>query len=99
LYSRALSVTRNNWIIWNNLGVAYLKSHRYTEAIPAFRETLRIKPDYSPARENLSTAYSSLTAFYFEQGQREKAIEVYEQLRRFDARKGDVIKGMFDVSR
>ena len=38
------------------LGCAYLREHRYDEAIAEFREALRLRPSYAEARSNLGAA-------------------------------------------
>jgi tetratricopeptide (TPR) repeat protein len=43
-----------------NLGVALAMQGRLEEAIQAFRETLKINPDYAEARQNLNQALAEL---------------------------------------
>ena len=42
---------------WNNIGAAYNKLGRYAEAAAACEESLRFKPDFQLARNNLQYAY------------------------------------------
>jgi choline-sulfatase len=44
---------------WNNLGLAYLKSHRCEDAIEAIEKSLFMSPDYSNAKYNLGLAYEA----------------------------------------
>ena len=72
LFSHALAVTQNNYIAYNNLGVAYSGRSRWTEAIDVYNQAIRIKPDYEAAYLNLGVAYSGL-------GRWQVAIEAYKQ--------------------
>ena len=72
LFSHAIEVTQNNYIAYNNLGVAYGNLGRYQEAIEAYKQAIRIKPDYAEAHYNLGVAYGNL-------GRYQEAIEAYKQ--------------------
>jgi tetratricopeptide (TPR) repeat protein len=72
LFSHANEVTQNNYLAHNNLGVAYAKLGRYTEAIKSYMQAIKLEPDYALAYNNLGVAYSSL-------GRYTEAIEVFEQ--------------------
>jgi len=45
---------------WVYRGIAYGESDQYKEAIEAFKQAIRIKPDYEIAHYNLGTAYGLL---------------------------------------
>jgi hypothetical protein len=60
LYTRAIAVTRKNWLAWNNLGNHHLRRGEVRQAMPAFQEALRIKPDYADAWYNAGVAHSLL---------------------------------------
>ena len=72
LFSHAIEVTQNNYIAYNNLGVAYDKLGRYQDAIEDYKQAIRIKPDYAEAHFNLGVAYGKL-------GRYQDAIESYKQ--------------------
>ena len=72
LFSHAIEVTQNNYIAYNNLGVAYNSLGRYQDAIEAYKQAIRIKPDYAEAHYNLGVAYGKL-------GRWQDAIEAYKQ--------------------
>ena len=61
LFSHAIEVTQNNYIAHNNLGVAYNSIGRYQDAVEAYKQTIRIKPDYAEAHYNLGVAYDKLS--------------------------------------
>ena len=45
---------------WNNLGNAYWKLGRHQEAVEAYREAVRFKPDFGEAWFNLAVSYVNL---------------------------------------
>ncbi len=53
-------------------GVSYAELGRYKEAIEAFKEAIRIKPDHALAHHNLGYSYAKL-------GRNKEAIEAYKQ--------------------
>lgn len=55
----------------NNLGLSYLHSKQYKQAISQFQESLRIQPDFMEAHYNLGMACQILRLYY-------KAIVHYE---------------------
>ena len=72
LFSRAVSVTDNNYMMYNNLGAVYNSSGRHVEALKACQEAVRIKPAFAAVYNNLGIAYSGLGRF-------EEAIKTYQQ--------------------
>jgi tetratricopeptide (TPR) repeat protein len=43
-----------DWMRWNNLGIAYLDELQYAEAIAAFSEVVKLRPDYADGFTNLA---------------------------------------------
>ena len=60
LYTHALRVTGNNWLASNNLGNVWLDRREPERGLAAFREAVRIKPDYDQARFNEGLALEAL---------------------------------------
>jgi tetratricopeptide (TPR) repeat protein len=60
LFTHALEVTKNNGLANNNLGKALLDEGRIHQAIPYFREAIRIKPDLYMAYSNLGIAFGRI---------------------------------------
>jgi tetratricopeptide (TPR) repeat protein len=71
-----------NYFAWSSLGFAYNKMKSYREAIEAYREALRLKPDLAQAWNNLAIAYGVL-------GNRSAALEAVQQLRRYDPQQAE----------
>jgi len=53
LFTHGLRVTRDNFILHNNLGTALLFQGRYAQAKPHYEEALRLRPLYAEALNNL----------------------------------------------
>jgi hypothetical protein len=56
LFSRAVSVTENNYIAHNNLGIVLAEKGRLDRAIYHFKKALEINPNHESARFNLQRA-------------------------------------------
>ena len=72
LFERTLSVTSNNALIQNQLGVVLNQQGKRAEAFRHFDEALRIKPDYFHALANMGLALS-------QQGKAAEAIDFYQR--------------------
>jgi tetratricopeptide (TPR) repeat protein len=57
---------------WFQKGYSFYEAEKYKEAIEAYRQAIRIKPDYAEAHYNLGCAYDNL-------GMHKEAIEAYKQ--------------------
>jgi Flp pilus assembly protein TadD len=60
LFSRAVAVTENNRMAMNLLGQAYVKSGKYSDAIPYLQEALKSPSDYLEARTYMGIAFREL---------------------------------------
>lgn len=79
-YREAVAVRPDFPEAWYNLGIACGNQRHYDEAIGAFREAVRLWPDYVKAWFNLGVAYAV-------QGNRDRVLEVHEQLKSLDSAK------------
>ena len=77
LWNRALACTHDNFVAQNSLGVVRLDQGRIEEAIPEFREALRINPAYTLAHTNLGNAL-------LRQDKTEEAISQFREALRID---------------
>ncbi len=75
LFSHTLEVTQNNYIAYSSLGHAYVNLGRWQEAIDAYKQAIRIKPDYAKAYSN----YYNLGVAYVNLGRYQEAIDAYKQ--------------------
>ncbi len=60
LYKRAIAVTDNNWMAYNNYGVLLSDQGKKKEAIDCFKKALNAFPDYEHAHNNLAVNLSSV---------------------------------------
>ncbi len=52
-----------DWMRWNNLGIAYLDQAQYAEAVMAFNEVVKLRPDYADGYTNIAVANLSWEKF------------------------------------
>jgi hypothetical protein len=69
---------------WSALGLACLGVGSYQEAVDAYKEALRLKPDYVKAWAMLGLAYWGL-------GNRSEALKAVKELRRYDPASADIL--------
>lgn len=72
LFSNALSVTQNNYVIHNNMGAFMASQGKLDEATAHYRAALRIRPDNSETHYNLGN-------LLLRQGKLREAIPHYEE--------------------
>lgn len=70
LFKRAVAVTGNNFVAWNNLGAAYHTAGKLDEAIHAYRSSLAINPSQAPPHNNIGLILAS-------QGKLDEAVRHY----------------------
>ena len=46
-----------DWMRWNNLGIGYLDQLQYADAIRAFEEVVKLRPDYGDGHINIGLTY------------------------------------------
>ncbi len=61
-FRKGLEVDPSNADLWYNTGGAYYSNHQYAEAMAAFQQTLKLRPDYAPARQGLQAAMAAQAA-------------------------------------
>lgn len=72
IFSRALDVTENNYIIHYNLGTALLSQKQLDQAIPHFEEAIKIEPRFTEAIGNLGLVF-------LEQNRLEEAVNTFQR--------------------
>ncbi len=65
-----------DWMRWNNLGIAYLDQVQFPEAIHAFSQVVKLRPDYADGYINIGLTNISWWKFASARGGLEKALEL-----------------------
>jgi tetratricopeptide (TPR) repeat protein len=65
-----------DWMRWNNLGIAYLDQLQYSEAIHAFAEVVRLRPDYADGYTNVGLTDIEWEKYASARAALEKALEL-----------------------
>lgn len=71
-FTKMVETQPDNEMIWYGLANEYFKLERWSEAINAFRNVIRIKPDYTAAYQMLGTALVN-------NGEEEEARKLWQQ--------------------
>jgi Flp pilus assembly protein TadD len=53
----SLATDNQDWMRWNNLGIGYLDQLQYSDAINAFEQVTRLRPDYKDGYINVGLTY------------------------------------------
>jgi tetratricopeptide (TPR) repeat protein len=72
LYNHTLQVTKDNYLAYNNLGLALFEKGKIEEAIDHYNKAIRIAPDSAEVYNNRGIAYSYL-------GRQQQAIIDYDE--------------------
>jgi tetratricopeptide (TPR) repeat protein len=62
------------WMRWNNLGIAYLDQFQYAEAVKAFNEVVKLRPDYADAYTNIALTNIAWEKYGSARGSLERAL-------------------------
>jgi tetratricopeptide (TPR) repeat protein len=63
-----------DWMRWNNLGIAYLDQLQYADALHAFGEVVKLRPDYADGYINLGLTNIEWEKYSAARGSLEKAL-------------------------
>ena len=66
-----------DWMRWNNLGIGYLDQQQYDEAIHAFEQVVRLRPDYKDGYTNLGLTYIEWEKYDEARGPLDKALSLH----------------------
>ena len=88
LFQHTINVTANNYLAYNNLGTAFCEANLPAEGIKAFREAIRLNPDYADGYNNLGFSYSQM-------GKQDEAIDQFKEAIRL---KPNYTEAMFNLA-
>ena len=63
LFTRTIELTKNNYIIHNNLGYTLFSKSRFDEALELFNKALEFKPNYAKASNNKARVFLTIGKF------------------------------------
>ena len=63
VFKNAVKVTDNNWLAYNNLGLALMRKGKSNDAVLNYKKALQIKPNYLIALDNIGLALYRLEKF------------------------------------
>jgi Tfp pilus assembly protein PilF len=72
----ALPIDNPDWMRWNNLGIGYLDQQQHLDAIHAFEQVTRLRPDYKDGYINLGLTYIDWEKYDEARVPLEKALEL-----------------------
>ncbi len=90
LFTHALTVTKNNYMAHNNLGLAFFEKGDIEGSIREYRQSISIKPYFLDPRNNLGIAL-------FNMKQYDEAEEQFRECLRIHSQKGDVYNNLGGV--
>lgn len=65
-----------DWMRWNNLGIAYLDELQYADAMRAFEQVVKLRPDYADAYTNLGLTNISWEKYHAARASLERALQL-----------------------
>ncbi len=65
-----------DWMRWNNIGIAYLDELQYSDAIHAFNQVVRLRPDYVDGYINVGLTYIEWEKYSSARASLEKALSM-----------------------
>ena len=70
------AVDNPDWMRWNNIGIAYLDQLQYADAVEAFGEVVKLRPDYADGYTNIALTEMAWEKFSSARTAINKALEL-----------------------
>jgi Tfp pilus assembly protein PilF len=71
-----------DWMRWNNLGIGFLDEQQYSDAINAFEQVLKLRPNYEDGYVNVGLTYIEWEKYSLARPSLEKALELHPDYAR-----------------
>jgi tetratricopeptide (TPR) repeat protein len=71
-----------DWMRWNNVGIGYLDQQQYSDAIEAFEQVTKLRPDYEDGFVNLGLTYIEWEKYSSARWPLEKALQLHPDYAR-----------------
>jgi len=72
-----LATDNQDWMRWNNIGIGYIDSLQYEDAIRAFQHVIELRPDYKDGYINLGLTYIEWEKYSDARGPLEEALHMH----------------------
>jgi len=71
-----------DWMRWNNIGIGFLDQQQYSDAIEAFEQVVKLRPDYEDGYVNLGLTYLEWEKYSEARPALEKALQLHPEYAR-----------------
>ena len=71
-----------DWMRWNNLGIGFLDQQQYSDAIEAFEQVVKLRPDYDDGYVNVGLTYIEWEKYSSARPALEKALQLHPDYAR-----------------
>jgi tetratricopeptide (TPR) repeat protein len=71
-----------DWMRWNNLGIGFLDQQQHSDAIDAFQQVVKLRPDYEDGYVNLGLTYIDWEKYSSARAPLEKALQLHANYAR-----------------
>jgi len=78
----AASGDNENWMRWNNVGIGFLDQQQYSDAIAAFEQVVKLRPDYEDGYVNVGLTYLEWEKYSLARPALEKALQLHPDYAR-----------------
>ncbi len=77
-----LSGDNPDWMRWNNVGIGFLDQQQYSDAIQAFEQVVKLRPDYEDGYVNVGLTYIEWEKYTSARPALEKALQLHPNYAR-----------------
>ena len=77
-----LSGDNPDWMRWNNVGIGFLDQQQYSDAIQAFEQVVKLRPDYEDGYVNVGLTYIEWEKYTSARPVLEKALQLHPNYAR-----------------
>ena len=71
-----------DWMRWNNVGIGFLDQQQYSDAIEAFEQVVKLRPDYDDGYVNVGLTYIEWEKYSLARPALEKALQLHPDYAR-----------------
>ena len=71
-----------DWMRWNNLGIGFLDQQQYSDAVEAFQQVVKLRPDYEDGHVNVGLTYIEWEKYSLARPSLEKALQLHPDYAR-----------------